>query len=379
PGEDFSLTIEVHNYKANAATNVVVADRIPAGTSYVTGSSNFPVQQNGDQLVWTFPTMKSLETIKITYKLKAESGTGSTTLWYDDVEVGEDNWDINLARGDQVWYRDEGYGVDQSYSWIAEEKEGITNDFFLFTKNQFLLSGTDPSLYFYHFYNTEQGFDGGFIEVSKDGFIWKPVRPEQFSLNGYTGLINYNTFTTPNLSAFSGQSKEFIPTVLDLGEYAGEKIQVRFRFGNDSLIVSPDNSTILGWVVDNIEFIHPKFYNAEVCATNAGGDSTCTSMFGKGVLVDSDKIVGTKSEKPLASNLRIFPNPAGEYFLVKMDLTRPYRQLILRTVSGQEIKRINLDGKNALVKVPASDLPRGMILVEAIGDRLYTQSKLILH
>jgi hypothetical protein len=53
--------------------------------------------------------------------------------------------------------------------------------------------------------------------------------------------------------------------------------------------------------------------------------------------------------------------------------------LILRTLSGQEIKRIDLDGRNPLVKVSATDLPRGLILVEAVGDRVLTQSKLVLH
>lgn len=94
----------------------------------------------------------------------------STTLWYDDMEAGEDNWDIDISKGTQLWYRDLDWGVNQSYAWIAEEKEGVSNDYFLFTKNQFQLSGADPSLYFYHFFNTEKAFDGGMIEVSTDGF-----------------------------------------------------------------------------------------------------------------------------------------------------------------------------------------------------------------
>lgn len=167
---------------------------------------------------------------------------------------------------------------------------------------------------FLSFFNTEKAFDGGMIEVSTDGFFWLPVKPEQFSLNGYTGLINYETFVIPNSSAFSGQSTDFIPTVLSLKDYGTNKVQIRFRFGNDSLNVSPNTNTILGWVIDNVEFIYPKFYNAEVCVTTNEGDLVCTSAPGKGTLADSDKIIGTNSEKT-KSNFKVYPNPANNYFL----------------------------------------------------------------
>ncbi|MBK8483356.1 MAG: M36 family metallopeptidase [Saprospiraceae bacterium] len=379
PGDQYSYTIEVHNYKAGAANNVVITENIPNGCSYVPGTGSPVPQVNGNQLIWTIPQLKSLESRTLSYKVSTDPGIASTTLWYDDIEQGEDNWDIDISKGTQLWYRDEGYGVDQSFAWIAEEKEGISNDFTVFTKQAFQLSGADPSLYFYHFFNTEKSYDGGILEISKDGFFWQAVKPEEFSLNGYTGLINYETFVVPNASAFSGESNEFIPTVLSLSEYKNEKVQVRFRFGSDSLNVSPNTNTILGWVIDNIEFIYPKFYNSEVCVTTAEGENVCVSASGKGTLADSDKIVGTDSKKPVARSFKVFPNPAGDYFIFKTDLEKQFKTLIMRSINGQELKRVEIASNSQLTKISTLDLPKGMVLLEGIGDKIHSYSKIMIR
>lgn len=377
PGDAFSFTINVNNYKPGTANNVVVTDNIPAGCTYVNGSGNPAPQVNGNQLVWTFAQLKSLESKRITYKLNSSPSIASTTLWYDDIENGENNWDIDLLKGTQLWYTADGYGVSQSHAWIAEEAQGVSNDYTLFTKKPFQLAGQDPSLLFYQFYNTEKGFDGGMVEISKDGFFWDAAKPENFSLNGYTGNINYQTFVLPNAYAFSGQSDGYVPTVLSLNDYNNEKVQVRFRFGNDSLNLSPVNSILFGWIIDNVEFILPKFYNSEVCVTSNEGDNVCESAPGKGVLADSDKIVGTDNKKP-NSEFRIYPNPAGDYFLVKLDPEKHYNKLVLRSINGQELRTISLENVSHLLKVNTVDLPKGLTVLEFIGKEGHAYSKVII-
>jgi extracellular elastinolytic metalloproteinase len=381
PGEQYSFTIEIHNYKAGTANNVVVVDNIPAGCTYVPGSGVPAPAINGNQLSWTFSQLASLETRRITYKLTSSPAISSTTLWFDDVENGQDNWDLDLAKGDRLWYIGDLYGIDQSRCWIAEEggrsgDEG-SDDFSLFTFHPFHVSGQDPSLYFNHFYNTEKGFDGGMIEVSKDGFFWQQAKPESFSLNGYNGLLNYQTFVIPNVKAFSGQSGGYIASVMSLSDYMGENIHVRFRFGNDSLGVSPDNSTILGWLIDNVEFIYPQFYNAEVCVTTNEGDNICLSSPGKGVLADSDKIVKTNDNK-VQLDYKIYPNPAADYFLVRLDPEHQYRQLQIKTINGQDIKTVNIDKNSQLVKISSTDLPKGIVILEIIGEHKRTFTKLLI-
>ncbi|MBK9108945.1 MAG: M36 family metallopeptidase [Saprospiraceae bacterium] len=378
PGNEFYITLEVNNFQPGIINNVELKDIIPAGCTYVAGSATVSPAINGNDLVWNLGQLKSLETRRITYKITSSPSIASSTFWYDDVETGEDNWDIDLTKGDQIWYREEGFGVDQSFSWIAEEKENGSDDFIVFMKNALNMKGEEPSLLFYHFFNTEQGFDGGIVEVSTDGLIWRQVESQKFSLNTYTGPVNYQTFVTPNIEAFSGQSAGFIPSVIDFSDFKNQDIQVRFRFANDSLNVSPNTSTILGWVVDNIEFINPKFYNSDICLTTNEGDHICTSLPGKGVLADSDKIVGTKDQE-LKYSVSVYPNPVESYILLRRDIESDYKELHFVNVNGQVLKSISLEGNEPVLKINTQDLPKGMILLKLTGKSGSVVKKLILR
>ncbi|MCB0627306.1 MAG: hypothetical protein KDC43_26165, partial [Saprospiraceae bacterium] len=108
--------------------------------------------------------------------------------------------------------------------------------------------GDRPALRFYHRYDTQAGVDGGFVELSTDfGATWIRAEPEDFIRNGYTGPIAYGTFIIPNTSAFWGNSNGWKATYLDLSAYAGQEVQVRFRFGTNN------SSGGFGWFVDDIE------------------------------------------------------------------------------------------------------------------------------
>ncbi|MBK8956310.1 MAG: M36 family metallopeptidase [Saprospiraceae bacterium] len=377
PGTEFYVTLEINNYQPEIINNVTIKDLIPTGCSYVPGSANIAPSASGSELVWNLGQMKSLETRRITYKLSTSISIASTTNWYDDVELGEDNWEIDLSKGDQIWYRDEGYGVDQSFSWIAEEKENGSDDFVLYLREPLKMQGNEPSMLFYHFFNTETGFDGGIVEVSTDGFVWNQIAPQKFSLNSYTGPVNYQTFVTFNVEAFSGQSNGFIPSVVDFSDFKDQEIQVRFRFANDSLNVSSNTSTILGWVVDNIEFINPKFYNSEVCLTTNEGDLICTTFPGKGVLADSDKIVETNAEsKPAAVN--VYPNPSGNYLILRLGENSDFDELQFLNLNGQLLKTVSIETASQLSKVDVQDLPKGMVMLRFSGKSGSMMKKLLL-
>lgn len=378
PGKEFYVTIEINNFQPENISNVVVKDLIPAGCSYINGSANIAPAVNGNELSWTFSNMKSLETKRITYKVVSSVSISSTTLWYDNLNDGDQNWDYDLLKGDNVFYWDEGFGVDQSYAWIAEEQEEGSDDYFVYLKNPFKLSGNEPSLLFYHFFNTEAGFDGGIVEVSTDGFLWKQATPESFTLNTYTGLINYQTFVTPNIQAFSGQSKGFIPSVLDLSEHNGKNVQVRFRFANDSLTLSPDNSTILGWVIDNVEFINPKFYNAELCLTTDQGDQICTSLPGKGVLADSDKVVADDNTSK-SDEISVYPNPTGNYVLLRLPSGSDFNEVQFMQVNGQVLETRTIDPSKGLLKLDLQSFPKGAILMKLIGQHGAVAHKMIIR
>ncbi len=378
PGTDFFVTIDVNNYQPENISNVTIKDLIPEGCSYVPGSATIAPAVNGNELTWSLGNMKSLETKRIVFKLRSSISISSTTFWYDDMESGEDNWDYDLLKGDNVFYLDEGYGVDKSNAWIAQEQEGGSDDYFVYLKDTLKMTGNEPSMLFYHFFNTETGFDGGILEVSTDGSIWEQAKAEQFTLNTYTGLINYQTFVTPNIQAYSGQSGGFIPSVLDLSKYNNQNIQVRFRFANDSLNLSPDNSTIFGWVIDNVEFINPKFYNSDLCLTTDQGDKICVSFAGKGVLADSDKIVAGDN---LTKNIEvyIYPNPSSSYAILHTPLEAKYSKVQVYTSNGKLLYTQAIDSSKELNKLNLQSLPKGVLLLKIFGENGQVVNKKLIR
>ncbi|HMG06349.1 MAG TPA: PKD domain-containing protein, partial [Chthoniobacterales bacterium] len=122
-------------------------------------------------------------------------------------------------------------------------------------------------LIFWHKFITEDGFDGGVLEVSTNGgSTWVDVLAGggSFISGGYNGNIGTG-FDSPidSRPAWTGQSPA-VPNMdrveVNLGAFAGNGVLVRWRLGLDNGVLIPG----AGWWVDDIEF------------TNTCGGSTPT-------------------------------------------------------------------------------------------------------
>ncbi len=105
------------------------------------------------------------------------------------------------------------------------------------------------TLSFKHRFNTEDGWDGGVVEISTNGgSAWTDLgsRMIQGGYNSSMGTGSNNPIG--GRAAFSGNNGSFQQTLVNLSEYAGQSILLRFRFGSD------DNTapTGGGWWVDDI-------------------------------------------------------------------------------------------------------------------------------
>ena len=105
------------------------------------------------------------------------------------------------------------------------------------------------TLSFKHRFNTEDGWDGGVVEVSNNGgtsWIDLGSRMIQGGYNSSMGTGSNNPIG--GRAAFSGNNNGFQQTIVNLSDYAGQNIKIRFRFGSD------DNTapTGGGWWVDDI-------------------------------------------------------------------------------------------------------------------------------
>lgn len=333
-GDNIEVTIRVINYKDFVLTNVAVEDQIPAGTSYIPGSANItPVI--GNSLVWTLPDMAPDEEVIITYALATSTHKNSVRLMFDDMEnVPEDRWDVTFDQGgnlDNFWYPSDVLVHSGISAWGVGDPADASQHY-LTNYDAFTVSGDYPVYRFYHYYNTESGADGGFLELTTDdGESWHSLQSVMFR-NAYPRKIQYATFVIPNLYAFSGLSNTELtmtPVYIDLSEWAGQDVKMRYRFGSD------DNTAGVGWYIDDVELMDAVIYNAEACLTNDELDPTCVVAPERGTIVDTEVILATEDDNS-AYPFTLLPNPAGDYVQVLMSAEYSEKaQVNIYSMTGQ--------------------------------------------
>lgn len=108
-----------------------------------------------------------------------------------------------------------------------------------------LTNVSKATLDFDAWYDIEEGWDYAMVQVSKDGgATWKslatPNTSSSISPDGYPAII-------PNLPGYTGTSNGWIHETIDLSEYAGQKIQLQFRYMTDWA------TNLNGFFVDNVK------------------------------------------------------------------------------------------------------------------------------
>lgn len=103
---------------------------------------------------------------------------------------------------------------------------------------------TSATLNFDHYYQIEEYWDFGFVQVSTDGgYTWTSLANEnttsEVDPEGYPKIKD-------NLPGFTGASDGWTNETFDLSSFAGQKILISFRYITDWA------TNELGWLVDNI-------------------------------------------------------------------------------------------------------------------------------
>jgi hypothetical protein len=113
-----------------------------------------------------------------------------------------------------------------------------------------LSAGMLPKLEFWTRYGIESGWDGGVVQISSDGgSVWTTLTP----IGGYPATLTNsgNACGFPlNSGAFTGTNLTWTQKQIDLAAYAGQAVQLRFRFGTDGGV------TEAGWWIDDIRISH---------------------------------------------------------------------------------------------------------------------------
>lgn len=369
-GDEILVTLNIGNYKDADLTGVVATDAIPAGATVITASGSMPFEVVGNDVVFDIGNMASQEEMTITYRLQSDNDQFSTSLFLDDMEDGDLNWDIDFdpSLNLLIWEVLPGIMSNSGENaWVISDPE-TEGDHWFQSREPFLVESDRTALRFFHNYNTEPRADAGFLSVSTDGGITWNFVADDFILNGYPGRMQYTTFAIPNLQSFWGQSPAgFTMSVLDLSKYQGEEILVRFRFGSDN------NTSGLGWFIDDIEFLELLNYNSEVCVSANEGDSDCTTAPGKGTIVETGISVSAEELTEEEVRFSAFPNPANDQLTISLASEQfQSAELTLINATGQQFmnRQVAMSSSTQNVNFDVRNIPEGMYFV-----RLKTNQK----
>jgi len=267
--------LEIFNNNLGPITNVVVTDVLDPGLEYVAGSLTCG-SISGSTITINEASIAAGQTITCTFQAQLVRGNFSTIAFEDDIEGGEANWTIENNRGAATWSTNSDNPNSPSTSWFSPNTGVEDNTQFLVLDPMTITANNQLS--FFHDFDTEDGWDGGFVEISVNGgATWVDLEP-YFLENGYTGVLGTNQNTDINgRAAFTGNSGGYIQSRIDLSSFNGQTAQIRFVFGEDN------NTNVTGWYIDDVQIIEAIVVPNEACITTAEGDNICsqtaTSVF----------------------------------------------------------------------------------------------------
>jgi len=163
----------------------------------------------------------------------------SVLIFADDMESGINGWTTEMYGGapDDLWHQTELNCNSPTHSWWCGIQEGTNyatgnqiNTAVISPVIDLTIIDTTVTLQFFENYDTEPGYDNCMVDVTTNGGTsWTPLR-------GTAG------------NAPSGSSGGWITTILDLTQFTGNEIQIRFYFDTIDGILND----YPGWFFDDV-------------------------------------------------------------------------------------------------------------------------------
>ena len=271
PGETVMITVPLTNKTGNTATNVsatiVGGSTIAYGTIANNGTASNQFRHTlptnvacGAVLDITINVTSSLGPVSFTKRLILGTPTSSLTQnfdgaaapnfpagWTAAVELGGITFVNSILSPDTV--------PNSAFAQEPSKDGGGTT----LTSPAIPIQSSAAQVSFRHKWNTEEGWDGGVLEVKiGDGAFQDIVTAGGgFLENGYNGSLgSYENDNNPigDRDAWTGNSNGYVTTRAYLpASAAGKEIQLRWRFGADNNTTAPGANP--GWYVDTISVI----------------------------------------------------------------------------------------------------------------------------
>lgn len=339
PGETIAYTLKVANHTDDTANGVTVTDVLPEGATVDMASISdlFTFTVDGSTISWDAGDVPAGQEFELSYTLTTDATLLSTRLFYDDVENIGDQWIQQNLEGTGIWDLSTEEARSGEQSWFVPSTVN-DNDQGLLSLDPITVSGEQPVLRFYHKYDTEPIEEGGIVQISTDGGVnWDFLDDKLFKLK-YRRRIDYSAFAIPDIGGFWGKLDEWTPSYVDLSDYKGQDIWIRFRFGSDA---EAENTVhpYEGWYMDDIEVMDMVNYETEACISSSNTPTECARPLERGTVVETGQVNAVSDLETLGAQVRVYPNPVKEMLRMNIDSDRSGELLI---------DLLSMDGKTLL-------------------------------
>jgi hypothetical protein len=275
PGETANVKIAARNSSTTTAANVNFATLSFAGTQTPTQLSYPNIAPNStarNETAYTVQVPASLRcgsiaqmnlvlntnqgNIAVPFQVQVGRATSQIIFFDDDVDSGNVRW-----KPKKGFFTATNVGLSGTQSYHVVDPGKTADDFQLSTLMlkkvmNIPANAANVRLSFFHIYNFEPGFDGGVMEFSlDDGVTWEDLG-SRIIVGGYDGKVtNVETSKNPLGTRFAwtsrGRPGVFSPVVINLDDFAGKSIRLRFVAGFDAATGILDGYK--GWFIDNIK------------------------------------------------------------------------------------------------------------------------------
>jgi len=268
---EYSIVVKNNSTTGTQATNILVTDILPAGLTYLSGTGA-PVNNTGQSVVFTIPSLMADSSVELIIEVEVAVETATSRLEEYDFEPNDMQGWLPSSGGPNLFTLENDSAEafsGASYFFCTNLGAGSSNQASLMSP---ILDTTivNRQLRFWHHYDTDSGFDGGYVEYTLDNGVTWTRMPLQ--TNPYTGDLNSTFNPTGAGAAFTGSAQDYFESA---GLIPDGAQRVRFTFSEDVGGGGGD-----GWWIDDVKIVvNPVDITNEVEVTDpiVSGGRTHTS------------------------------------------------------------------------------------------------------
>jgi extracellular elastinolytic metalloproteinase len=328
-GETFDVSLKIINHKGLTVNGLSLVDKLPTGAGFVSvlAPTTGSVAVAGDFFAFAIQdSLKNGDSLEIKYRLRSNTTKVSTSQLFEDFEKTTSLMESNALVGAAKWGQAQDTKRPLGKTNVMVANASSASEQTLTLTQPFAIRGTQPTVRFLHRFNAETGLMAGAFEVYIENDTgWRDLSSYMFR-NEASGPT-YLTFPF-KIKAFWGVQDSFLATYIDMKEFVGKNVQVRFRFKSGAALA------LNGWSVDDLLFFDMANYQSTARLTSAQRDTVLAESTGRGTIVEPTFTIPTKE---IGSDIRthIYPNPTTNVLNISIETPVEWATISIMSIEGK--------------------------------------------